>query len=63
VLLLTLWADNKSPVAQETWLEKFENERLPLGSLGTTAGWVMKRKQHVKRFPELPRRYICRICD
>lgn len=42
---------------------KLENERLPLGSLGTTAGWVMKRKQHVKRFPKLPERCSSRVCD
>lgn len=42
------------PFAQPQRTE--ESERLPLGSLGTAAGWLMKRKQRVKRFPELPGR-------
>lgn len=44
------------PFAQPRRTE--ESERLPLGSLGTAAGWLMKRKQRVKRFPELPGRCV-----
>ena len=32
--------------------QKFYDERLPLGSLVGTAGWVMNRKQDVKRFSQ-----------
>lgn len=44
------------PFAQPRRTE--ESERLPLSSLGTAAGWLMKRKQRVKRFPELPGRCV-----
>lgn len=43
-----------SPVAGETRL-KLENERLPLGSLGRTAGWVMKRKRMSRGSLNFPR--------
>lgn len=44
-------------------LHQLHERRLPLGSLGRAAGWLMKRKQRVKRFRELPGRCVSRVQD